>query len=203
MLGMTIFRASPIQAMKQPRTGLWSLLSCMCSPQISHAFTYFLCRLSVISPLQPGQWRWTGELFVVTQEIIATPDGGQTTKNEQSRVCGVVIRDPVVNNEKATKIFTSTLESYVKGKIDIQSAFDVNVAYSEIVSGAFEGTQAGWMMCTDQEGTPEWELWKGILRKMELSLLVRWRSLNHNLVYGTNSWDLPGIRSQNLQLQKR
>lgn len=111
------------------------------------------------------------------------PDGGQTTKDAQNRVCAVVIRDPAVHNEKATKIFTSTLESYVKGKIDIQSAFDVNVAYAEIVAGAFEPTQAGWMMCTDQEETPEWELWKGVLRKMELLLLVRLSSLNHATLY--------------------
>lgn len=135
---------------------------------------------------------------MATQETIPSPDGGQTTKNEQSRVCAIVIRDPAVNNEKATKIFTSTLESYVKGKIDIQSAFDVNVAYSEIVSGAFEGTQAGWMMCTDQEGTPEWELWKGILRKMELHLLVRCISLNRDFPHGTNGRDSLGVRSQNL-----
>ena len=86
----------------------------------------------------------------------------------------------------------------MKGKIDIQSAFDVNVAYSEIVAGAFEATQAGWMMCTDEEGTPEWEVWKGILRKMELHLLVRFKPSHYDFPLGADCWGLPGIRSQNL-----
>jgi hypothetical protein len=126
--------------------------------------------------LNPGQWRWTGDLFVTTQEPIPAAngdkDGKPKTRSVHHRACEVVIRDPVIPNEQQTKIFTSTLELYVGGKITIQNTSDLHMAYAELGAGAFEPTQAAWMIRTDTDGGADLELWRGVVRKMETSMLV-------------------------------
>ncbi|KAG9103530.1 hypothetical protein FRC06_010106 [Ceratobasidium sp. 370] len=129
---------------------------------------------SVIPPLQPGQWHWTGDLFVTTQEPVGSADGRgdgkPKTKATHHRVCEVVIRDPVIPDETGTKIFTSTLGSHIKGQITIQNTSDLHMLYAEIGAGAFELTQAAWMVHTDTGEDADLDLWRGVLRKMEATI---------------------------------
>ncbi|KAG9096028.1 hypothetical protein FS749_009236 [Ceratobasidium sp. UAMH 11750] len=125
---------------------------------------------STIPPLQPGQWHWTGELFVTTQEPVTGADGRGDGKPTHHRVCEVVIRDPVLPNETGTKIFTSTLGSHIKGQITIQNTSDLHILYAEIGAGAFELTQAAWMVHTDTGENTDLDLWRGVLRKMETTV---------------------------------
>jgi hypothetical protein len=169
-----------------------------------HAYTQLTSLFpSAIPSLNPGQWRWTGDLFVTTQEPISAADGDEDgkpkTKSVHHRACEVVIRDPVIPNEQETKIFTSTLELYVKGKITIQNTFDLHLAHAELGAGAFEPTQAGWMIRTDKGDGADLELWRGVIRKMETSILVR---LNvSTLMEQAEYWDLVGHYRQNILLQ--
>ncbi|KAG8739994.1 hypothetical protein FRC10_004873 [Ceratobasidium sp. 414] len=130
--------------------------------------------VSAIPPLQPGQWHWTGDLFVTTQELVASAggsgDGEPKTKDTRHRVCEVVIRDPAIPDEAGTKIFTSTLGSYIKGQITIQNMSDLHMLYTELGAGAFELTQAAWMVHTDAGENADLDLWRGVLRKMETTM---------------------------------
>ncbi|KAG9102832.1 hypothetical protein FRC07_010144, partial [Ceratobasidium sp. 392] len=129
---------------------------------------------SVIPPLQDGQWSWPGDLFVTTQEPVpgAETDGNKKplTKAVTHRVCEVVIRDPALADENKTKIFTTMLKRYVKGKITINDTSDLHILYAEIGAGAFELTQAAWMVHTDTGENADLDLWRGILRKMESTI---------------------------------
>ncbi|KAG8733058.1 hypothetical protein FRC10_000458 [Ceratobasidium sp. 414] len=129
---------------------------------------------SAIPPLQPGQWHWTGELFVTTQEPVTNADGSGDgklkTKDTHHRVCEVVIRDLAIPNETGTKIFTSTFGSHIKGQLTVQNTTDLHVVYAEIGAGAFELTQAAWMVHTDTAENADLDLWQGVLRKMETTI---------------------------------
>ncbi|KAG8763442.1 hypothetical protein FRC12_008551 [Ceratobasidium sp. 428] len=130
--------------------------------------------VSVIPPLQAGQWHWKGDLYVTTEEPIPGADndseGKLKTKAAHHRVCGVIIRDPALPDDTGTKIFTSTLASYVKDKITIQNTSDLHILYAELGAGAFELTQAAWMISPDADEGPDFDLWRGIIRKMELTI---------------------------------
>jgi hypothetical protein len=126
--------------------------------------------------LTPGQWHWTGDLFVTTQEPIlaanADEDSKLKTKSVHHRVCEIIIRDPVVPDEYETKVFTSTLKTYLNGKITIQNTTDLHLVYAELEHGVFEPTQAAWMIRTDTDDGADLELWRGLVRKMEISAMV-------------------------------
>ncbi|KAB5595768.1 hypothetical protein CTheo_781 [Ceratobasidium theobromae] len=118
-----------------------------------------------VPPLQEGEWSWTGDLYLTTSEPI--PDDETTTKEVRSRACEIVIRGLVLSDDTPTKVFKSTFKNYIQGKITISGAMDLNLSHAIIASGALEPTQAAWMTCKDQEDSPEWELWDGLVHKME------------------------------------
>ncbi|QRW03856.1 chromo domain protein [Ceratobasidium sp. AG-Ba] len=126
-----------------------------------------------IPPLQPGQWHWTGDLFVTSQES-AEPVSQHGEENNKPplkaihhRVGEVIIRDPAIPSETETKIFTNTLATYIKGSITMQNTSDLHMLYSEFGAGVFEPTQAGWMIRSDADKGVDLDLWRGLLRKME------------------------------------
>jgi hypothetical protein len=131
---------------------------------------------SAIPPLNPGQWHWTGDLFITTEETTLASDGDEDgkpkTKSVHHRACEIVIRDPVIPNKHETKIFISHIEKYFNGKITVQNTFDLYLAYAELGAGAFEPTQAAWMIRTDTDDGADLELWRGLVHKMETSALV-------------------------------
>ncbi|KAG8721761.1 hypothetical protein FRC08_010393 [Ceratobasidium sp. 394] len=127
-------------------------------------------------PLLPGQWHWTGDLFVTTQEPAAGTDDDLVendkpkTQATHHRVCEVVIRDPALANENGTRVFASTLGLYIKDRITIQNTSDLHILYAEIAAGAFELTQAAWMVPADTSENADLDLWRGVLRKMETTI---------------------------------
>ncbi|KAG8737902.1 hypothetical protein FRC10_007549 [Ceratobasidium sp. 414] len=147
-----------------------------CTPSPSVQSLALQSPVPAIAPLLPGQWHWTGDLFVTTPELAAGTDADidvdekAKPKPTHHRVCEVVIRDPVLTSENGTRVFTSTLGLYVKGQITIQNTSDLHILYAEIAAGAFELTQAAWMLRTDTSESADPDLWRGMLRKMETTI---------------------------------
>ncbi|CAE6442303.1 unnamed protein product [Rhizoctonia solani] len=119
---------------------------------------------------QPKSSIWTGELYITTSET--DPDNGNITKDVSSRACEVAIGDTVIPNEQVVKTFKGILNMYIKDKMTISSVMDVNLSFAIIASGALSLYQAAWMTCTDPVGSPEWQLWDGLIHKMEVYFWV-------------------------------
>ncbi|EUC64904.1 chromo domain protein, partial [Rhizoctonia solani AG-3 Rhs1AP] len=139
-----------------------------------HSFGISPVAASIPLPLphlpQPKSWLWSGELYLTTSE--ADPDNENATKSVASRACEVAIGDTVIANEQITKIFKGILTTYIKDKMTISSVMDVNLSFAAIASGALSLYQAAWMRCTDPVGSPEWQLWDGLIHKMEVYFWV-------------------------------
>ncbi|KAJ1307404.1 hypothetical protein OPQ81_001509 [Rhizoctonia solani] len=119
---------------------------------------------------QPNSSLWTGELYITTSET--DPDNGNVTKDVSSRACEVAISDAVIPNEQIMKTFKGILNMYIKDKMTISSVMDVNLSFAIITAGALSLYQAAWMTCTDPVGSPEWQLWDGLIHKMEVYFWV-------------------------------
>ncbi|CAE6399485.1 unnamed protein product [Rhizoctonia solani] len=119
---------------------------------------------------QPQSWLWSGELYLTTSEI--DPNNGNVTKDVASRACEVAISDTVNPDEHITKTFKGILNMYIKDKMTISGVTDINLSFSTIASGALSLYQAAWMRCTDPVGSPEWQLWDGLIHKMEVYFWV-------------------------------
>lgn len=145
-----------------------------------------------VPPLQEGEWSWTGDLYLTTSEPI--PDDETTTKEVRSRACEIVIRGLVLSDDTPTKVFKSTFKNYIQGKITISGAMDLNLSHAIIASGALEPTQAAWMTCKDQEDSPEWELWDGLVHKMEQFCWVCFVTL-HDMLHPHSSHRCRILRS--------
>ncbi|CAE6456472.1 unnamed protein product [Rhizoctonia solani] len=119
---------------------------------------------------QPSSRLWTGELYITTSE--ADSDNGNVAKDVSSRACEVAIGDTVIQTEQLTKTFKGILTMYIKDKMTISSVMDINLSFSVIASGALSLYQAAWMTCTDPVGSSEWQLWDGLIHKMEVYFWV-------------------------------
>ncbi|CAE6436731.1 unnamed protein product [Rhizoctonia solani] len=113
---------------------------------------------------------WTGELYITTSET--DPDNGNITKEVANRACEVVISDTVVPNEQTAKNFKGILNKYIKDKVTIHNVMDVHLSFAVVASGALSIYQAAWMTCADPQGSSEWQLWDGLIHKMEVYLWV-------------------------------
>ncbi|CAE6517418.1 unnamed protein product [Rhizoctonia solani] len=143
---------------------------------ISSDHSFGISPVAASIPLPPTQlphpksWLWSGELYLTTSEV--DPDNENATKDVSSRACEVAIGDTVIPNEQTTKIFKGILTMYIKDKMTISSVMDVNLSFSILASGALSLYQAAWMRCIDPVGSPEWQLWDGLIHKMEVYFWV-------------------------------
>ncbi|CAE6444387.1 unnamed protein product [Rhizoctonia solani] len=145
---------------------------------LSSDYSFSVSPIATNIPLPPGQPLtvpqatrvWTGELYITTLET--DPDNGDITKDVASRACEVVITDTVIPNEQTAKNFKGILNKYIKDKMTIPGVMDVHLSFATIASGALSVYQAAWMTCTDPQGSSEWQLWDGLIHKMEVYLWV-------------------------------